>query len=642
MPRRLIGIIIVLGMQSLSAAAYAAELLIERAPKLDSLHLFLAAEVPDDEEDRRELEQKRITSLHAIEQQLYSTSPNPKRLNQLYEAATLRLEQALTRLERAQNHYTQEYDAYFIGTMATPPTLALDGYREELLRAVNHLREFQAQTTRKNSRYDEVNFLIASTLSRVGNEHCEVYFKQAIEHSTKLEWKIKARIARADYLVSKQRYSEATQLYLKDFKQASDALKSYINYRLSWLSLHKNWNKDQATRQEAVVTASKALSTTFNGLSRQAAEDRRIDLRTRIAQDLLWLWALANNQQEAIVFLKKFDLEEMETFYWERLGREQINRREIHQARATFAQILNEDPEIEQAPDYHFRLANGYYLTGNIAAVKQEIVALETMVKDKNNPWFEAYEDDKPRFERAQRMLALLPLSGGMTLARAAEAEKSPTRKAKLLDSAITELKGFVRANPQHPQVPSVRLALVSALIQSDRNQEALSELDQLYRLSGLHDPQREAIVSERLRLVIKLDEAQKYPALPAPGAVVRPIALPELKQRFATYVEDYLKVIPDAEQVALLRYQVAQNLFLYGHYADAMLQFEALVNDFPATIQAKTGIEVLLSMNLKLGRWDELIRLSTSFLNNRAVKGKSLRDYVKENLDYARSKKSS
>ena len=85
------------------------------------------------------------------------------------------------------------------------------------------------------------------------------------------------------------------------------------------------------------------------------------------------------------------------------------------------------------------------------------------------------------------------------------------------------------------------------------------------------------------------------------------------------------------------LRFQIAQDLFSYGHYEKALPLFEQLAAEFPRTDQGKAGIEIVLSMNLKRKNYEELIRLSTSFLNNREVRGKVLRDYIKQNLDWAK-----
>lgn len=625
-----------------SASSQAAESLLERAPDLDSLHKLLAPVRPDDLEDRAELATEQATKITAIETRLRSKAKYPTRLNDLLEVADLRLLRALTRLEQAHARYAKAYDAYFIGTVANAPTLDLDNYKDDLLHAVNHLRDWQAHAPSQSIRRAEVNFLIATTLARTGNDHCEVYFKRILGQSNRSEWVVKARIARADYLVSKQRFDEANGLYLAAFSEASSTLKTYINYRLAWMPVQKYWDKGDKARQAAALATSKALITTFAAVADEDDAQSQLDLRMTIAQDLVWIWAVSGQEQQALAFLDKHDLPELQRVYLERLALEQISRHQVDLAKKTFTRILADDPEIPEAPDYHLHLARAYYLAGNTTAVQAEIDTLKRMTHDDDHPWYDEFEDDKPRIERIKQILALLPLSGGMTLARAAEGEKNSARKAKLLDSAITELSTFVRNNSKDPQVPVVRLALVSALVQNNRLREALSELDELYKLSGPNDPQREAIVTERLRLLIKLDETQKYATLPAPGEVVKPIPLPELKQRFAAYTEDYLAVIPNAEGAVALRFQIAQDLFLYGHYSEALLRFESLVNDYPASEQAKTGIEVLLSMNLKLGRWDELIRLSTAFLNNRAVKGKSLREYVKENLDYARTKKSS
>lgn len=634
---------VLLGCTALFASpALAAESLIERAPDLDTLHALLAPAPPEDADDREELEVERDTVIASLEAALERNAAPLARSRDLYELAMQRRARAAHLLDQAKARYAEAYDRYFVFDLASAPTLRLDAVKEELLKSLSHLRDLLANSP-THARRDELNFLIATTLARVGNDHCEAYFKQATERAKSSEWALKSRIGRADYLVGKGRFDEAVQLYEEARKTAPRRLKAYATYRLGWAILQKAWDATGKARQEAQQKAVVAFKLTVALLEDdEEDEDSRLQLRTEAARDLVWLWARSGVAKEPLAFLEKHDLEDLTPFYLEQLAREQIERRQLDEAAATYRSLLAEEPGHPRAPDFSLRLARAHYLEGNVQAVKARLATLRSMGSNPEDPWFEQHEDDKPRIERVRRMAALLPLSGGFTLARAAEGEKNPAKKKQLLEGAVSELSAYAKANANDPQLPVVRMALASAYLQLERHKDALAELDALYLLGDKAKAHREAIVTERLSLVIKLDAAQKYPPLPAPGEVARPIPLPELKQRFARYAEDYLKVMPASEQALPLRFQIAQDLFLFGHYDESMRRFEALVTEYPGSEPAKVAIEVLLSMNLKRARWDELVRLSTAFLNNRAVKGKALREYVKENLDYAKSRQTS
>jgi TolA-binding protein len=634
---------VLLGCASLFASpALAAESLIERAPDLDTLHDLLSPAPPEDAEDRDELEVERDMVIAALEAALERNAAPLARSRDLYELAMQRRARSAYLRDQAKARYAEAYDRYFVFDLASAPTLRLDLVKEELLKSLSHLRDLLANAP-THARRDELNFLIATTLARVGNDHCEAYFKQAIERAKSSEWALKSRLGRADYLVGKGRFDEAVKLYEEARKTAPKRLKAYATYRLGWTILQKAWDATGKARQEAQQKAAVAFKLTVALLEDDDEdEDSRFELRTEAARDLVWLWARSGVAKEPLAFLEKHDLEDLTPFYLEQLAREQIERRQLDEAAATYRTLLAEEPEHPRAPDFSLRLARAHYLEGNVQSVKAQLAALRSMSSNPEDPWFDEHEDDTPRIERVKRMAALLPLSGGFTLARAAEGEKNPARKKQLLEGAVSELSAYAKANANDPRLPVVRMALASAYLQLERHKDALAELDALYLLGDKAKAHREAIVTERLSLVIKLDAAQKYPPLPAPGEVARPIPLPELKQRFARYAEDYLKVMPASEQALPLRFQIAQELFLYGHYDESMRRFEALVTEYPGSEQAKVAIEVLLSMNLKRARWDELVRLSTAFLNNRAVKGKALREYVKENLDYAKSRQTS
>ena len=134
---------------------------------------------------------------------------------------------------------------------------------------------------------------------------------------------------------------------------------------------------------------------------------------------------------------------------------------------------------------------------------------------------------------------------------------------------------------------------------------------------------------------VARADE-EKVALDKVPKAVVDAV-----KARFATAATDFLRIVPKSDIEPNLRYQIADDLFAYGHYDEALPLFESLVGEFPRSDQAKGAVQTLLSYHLKHDHWDEMVRLGTAWLNNRSVKGKNLRDYIKENMDYARGRQS-
>ncbi len=596
-------------------------------PDQDTLHEFLAPVLPEDPEERAEVRQQRDTMITQLETLYDSSKSEIVRAGALYDLSRLHQERAFDLKDQAEAAHRIEADRYLIGELAVEPSLKLDAYREELLRRVNVLRDMTSNFPR-DPRIAEVTWQLASTMARVGNDHCEYYFKQAALMSKTPEWANKVKLSRADYLMSKNQFDDAIKLYTEvreAVKDAADPIKAYATYRLGWGYLAKNDKK----KGEA------ALKLAFLGLTKD--EPVRFRLRQEAALKLADLWAEAGNEKEATEFAATHDLPHFMDTYQARLA-------EVWERQGKFDKVIAYDrdqivkrPLDADVPNLHLQIAHAYVATGNVNGMNEEIASLNKLVSDETNPWYEEHHEDEAATARIKKMVNLLPLASGFKLFKQAQAEKDVKKQKTLMTAAVKTLQDQQKTVTDPAQSLAVRMSLVQGLIVLERFTETLDQLDALVKLGPKAEPHLTDAAFERLKIIVKLDGDQKYPPVPEPGEAKSPIPLPALKQRFAAAAEDYLKLVPEADNKVNLRFQIAQDLFSYGHYSEALPLFEQIATEFPRTDQGKAGIEIVLSMNLKKKNYEELIRLSTAFLNNRNVRGKVLREFIKQNLDWAK-----
>lgn len=615
----------------------AAQTLAEAAPDQETFHEFLAPAASDDPEDRAEQEAARLTRIDELERAAKGDASDIKRAAVLFELAKLHHERAFHLRDVAVNAYKAEFDRWWIGESFAEPELKLEPWKEEMLKSINVLRDFAANF-RKDPRSAEVHWLIASSMARLGNDHCEQYFKLATQLAKAPEWAHKVRISEADWLLAKGKVEDAVAAYTALRSTVADDMKSYVTYRLGWALLGKGLTSTGPDRGEALKKGEAALKLAFLGHAKDG--ETRFQLRRSAAADLAWLWAVTDvAEKEPLEFFEKHDMQPMIASFKSRQADEWLRRGQIDKAAAYYHAKMATDPEDAMRPDNYLKLAYAYVVAGNVAGLKQETDALAKITSDKEDPWFDEHEDNEILMGRAKKMHALLPLVAGFKLFAAAEATKDEKRKKDMLTAAVGNLQDQLRAATTDEQALTIRVMLVRAMITLGRHPEALDQLDLIVKMGPKAGPQLAGAAYERLNILVKLDGDQQYPTIPAPGEVKSPLPLPDLKRRFAAAADEYLKIVPDAEILPNLRFQVAQDLFAYGHYDVALPLFETFVNEFPKHEQARAAIEICLSMNLKAKNWEELVRLSTAFLNNRNVKGKELRDYVKENLDWSREK---
>lgn len=615
----------------------AAQTLADAAPDQETFHELYAPAALTDEDDLEEQDEtrrNRIAELTRAAQGVAST--DAKRASVLYELAKLHQERAFYLRDLAVESYKDDYDKWWIGENFAEPALKLDGWKEEMLKSINVLRDLAANF-RKDPRSAEVHWLIAASMARLGNDHCEQYFKMATQLAKTPEWSTKIRVSQADWLVASGKIDAAIAAYADLRTNGPEDVKPYATYRLGWALLSKGLKGTDKERGELTKKAEAALKLAFLAVKKD--QDTRFKLRAEAANDLAWLWAVTDNDKEAATFFEKHDLKKMIAVFKDKQADEWLRRGQPDKAAAYFQTKMTADPEDPKRPDQYLKLAYAYVVAGNVAALKQTTDALSKITTDKEDPWFDEHEDDKALMSRAKRMLATLPMVSGLKLFQAAETQKDEKRKKEMLTAAIKSLQEQLRSIKNDEQALSIRVMLVRGFIALNQHLEALNLLDAIVKMGSKAGPQLAGAAYERLNIIVKLDADQQYPAVPEPGEVKSPLPLPELKRRFAAAAEDYVSIVQDAEILPNLRFQIANDLFTYGHYDDALSRFESFAMTYPRHEQARTAIEVCLSMNLKRKNWEELVRLSTAFLNNRNVKGKELRQYIKENLDWAREK---
>jgi tetratricopeptide (TPR) repeat protein len=617
----------------------AAPTLIEAAPDLDTLPALFMPAAPDgeDDDDRAEANAKRDAAIAQLEK-LIEAQPTRRTISRdRYELARLHLSRATALHDEAVRAYVTALDRWRIGELVEQPDIDLDTTKDELRAALDVFRATLANDP-NGSRRDELNFLIADTLARVGNDHCEAYFTQAIRHSRSSEWLLKAELARGDYLVAKGKPDEALALYESVRGKAPRALSAYAAYRAGWVHLAKGWTASGAQRQDELQKAQAALEQVVTASdAADDFEDAAFHLREEAAHDLAWLWAVTDQEAHGSTFLAEHDLTGFVDVFREKLAIEALRKGDLEKGVPILRSLIAADREHPRAIDYRQRLCVAFAVAGNAPALSQETAAMVRMTSDDWDPWFDEHEGDEALMPRAKRMLELLPVSEGLAMSRAAEAIKDTAQKKRLLEGAIAGLGERLRQSPPADQIPLLRYTVAASLLALQRYDEALTQLDELAKLGARIKDLLPGVLEERLNILVKLDSEQKYGELPPPGEVPAPLPLPNVKKRLASAAQELLLVEPDAGNAAALRYKLTYDLFLYGHYDETVQRFEAFVHDYPEHELSRSAIDIALSLQLKRGNWPELQRLSSAFLANPKVSAPDVRKYIKQNLDYAK-----
>lgn len=619
----------------------AADQLSDAAPDMHTLpELLTSWDEDDDDEERAKLANDRAAAVKVMDQKYEEADNVVTKATTLYEIGKMHMDQVVYLRAKAVAEYMEALDKWRIGESLNKPEYTETAVKNELLTISNKLRDFTANYS-KDPRAGEVFWMIGSAMARTGNEHFGQYLKQAQIHPKAGDFSAIAMLTQADFLVSQDKLQEAGDQYDSIRKmELPEHLKGYATYRLGWTYLARALAEKTAKKDEYLKKAEAALQLTLKIVKEDG--DTRFQLKKAALSDLTWMWAWLGNEAAALAFYEKEGHKDEIARFRRKQADEWLKQGNITPAAAFYKEQIAKDPEMRNRPDVHLKLAHAYIAAGDAPGMRNEIDALIKITTDKDDDWFDEHEDDKPLMARAVKMHQLLPLTAGFRMIEVASSQKDPKRKKEILNAAISELTTQTAKTQDDDRKLAMRVAIVQGQIELEKYPEALNQLDAIVAMGPKAGTFQEQAALERINILVKLMEGQTFDPLPPPGEVKKPIPLPEIKTRFASAASDYLKIVPAAENAVNLRYQIAHELFSYGHYKEALPLFESLANDFPRNELGKSAIEIVVSMNLKMENWDELIRLSTGFLNNREVKGKKLRDFLKQNLDWAKAQKAS
>jgi tetratricopeptide (TPR) repeat protein len=617
----------------------AAEQLSDAAPDMYTLPELLAAwDDDDDDEDRAKLANDRAAAIKVMNQKYEDADNVVTKATTLYDIGKMHMDQVVYLRSQAVEKYKAALDSWRIGEALTKPEFDDSAVRNELLTISNKLRDFTANYS-KDPRAGEVFWMVGSAMARTGNDHYGQYLKQAQIHPKAGDYAAISQLTQADILASQGKQQEAGDQYDALRKQnLPDHLKGYATWRLGWTYLVRAMAEKSPKKDEYLKKAEAAFQLTLKVVKEDG--ETRFRLKQAALDDLSWMWAWLGNESAAYAFFEKEGHKKAAPAFKSRLADEWLKQGNVAQAAAYFQEEIKKDPELKERPDFHLKLAHAYIAAGDAQGMKNEIDALIKITTDKDDEWYDEHEDDKELMTRATKMHQLLPLTAGFRMIEVANSQKDPKRKKEILTAAIKELTAQAGKAADDERKLAMRVAVVQGQIELEKFPEALSQLDAIVAMGPKAGNFLEKAAFERINIVVKMIESQTFPPVPPPGEVKKPLAVPDIKVRFAAVANDYLKIAPAAENAVNLRYQIANELFTYGHYQESLPLFEGIANDFPRADLGKSAMEIVVSMNLKMENWDELIRLSTSFLNNREVKGKKLREFLKQNLDWAKAQK--
>ncbi len=603
------------------------------APTQEDANAYFASPTPTiSAENIRRADELRVKTINSINDLLGTKLKTDKKF-ELY----LRLGELYgERHDHIRAMEIGEYDrAYEVwqkeGKKGKEPKVVYTRSKKELMKSADAFRHL-VTTFPNHRRTDAALYALAKTLGRLDNDNSIMYFQQLIKNHPKSQFIPDAHLAMGEFYFDRHQINEAMTSYKEAMKFKKSRAYPYAVYKLGWAYFNaKAKSKEDARKNFEKSLAAFKLTVQ---LSPKGGENdpRRVNLRKEAINDMILVWAELEDVDGAWSYFKKIG--ENEAFYdlLEKLGRTYDENGQNAKAMAIYSRLLKEAPRRENNPEVHLKLVDLHERSGMTEAVVKDFNDMTVLYAKPNSVWTGAHANNKALLEDASakternlhRMAALFHQRG------------MKNKQDGMLQSSTKLYRLYLATYPNSKNSYDLRYYLADILMHFKKWEEASEEYTKVVNANTkdgkyLKDSALNAVVS-----INNLDAEQKYPKLPEPGKVDKPIPLPPVKQKLIKVMDNYVKVLPQEKDGHAMRFTMAEIYFNYGHYPQALERFEKLSMEIPQTKQGKTAVKVVLGYYTERKDWDKLIPKCRSYLANKVIAANGMKPYVADMLKMA------
>ncbi len=574
--------------------------------------------------DLKKADALRRKTISSIEDLLTSKKKSIRRFELLLRLGELHVERHDYLRDGEMRSFETAWDSWSKdGKKGREPKLETSGSDSEMTQGANAFRKLVNEFP-KHPRTDAALYSLAKTLARMGKDTAVDYYKQLVKSFPKSPLIPDTYLALGEYYFDKHQIPEALTYYKKVMDFKDHRAYPYAVYKLGW-AYYNATAKDEAGVAEnykKAVTAFK-LVVKLSDKDKAAQKNRNFDLREEAIKDLIMVWAESEDVASAWKYFKTIG--EQDSFYkmLERLGNIYADQGKNGQSIAVFQRLLKDAPKREGNPAVHAKLLELYDLTNNIPAVVVELRNMQKLYLG-NSAWVAANKKNPGAADEANRLVELnMHRYGTMFHQRGQKAKSDGYMKnaAEVYDMYLTSF-------PTNSNAYDIRYYLAEILFDSKQFEPAA----QHYLIVAKQDPKGKYMKPAALNAVAAMNQrvqSTKWPQLPPPGQVPKPLEIPSAKAKFVETIDQYVTLLPKEKDGEPMRFTAAQIFFEYGHYDEAISRFDKITKEIPETKQARSAVKVILGYYGDHEDWNKLITWAQGFNHQDKLLDKDLKKYV-------------
>lgn len=541
--------------------------------------------------------------------------------------------------------YTKSWDTWSKDKKGKEPKPDFSGSESEMVKAANSFRKLVTEFP-KHPHTDAALYSLARTLARLGKDTAIDYYKQLIREFPRSQLLPDAFLSLGEYYFDKHDILTAMANYKKVMDYKDHRAYPYAVYKLGWAYYNApadNESGTQANYKKAVAAFKLVVKLADKD---KARGKRQLDLRDEAIRDLIMVWAEAEDVASAWKYFRTIGEEEAFYTMLERLGNIYADQGKNGQAVTVFQRLLKEAPKRDGSPAVHAKLLELYDLMEQPLQVVNEIKRMHGLylAKDAQAPWVVANATNPDAMAEAERLVELSTHRFGALYHQRGQKAKNETYLKLAADVYRVYLTNFsANANAYE-----IRYYLAEILYDFHQWEEASDH----YLVVAKADPAGKYAKEAALSAVGAMNQvvaAEKWPALPPPGQVGKPLEVPRLKRKLVTVIDAYVTLLPTEKDGEPMRFTAAQTYFDYGQYPEAVQRFVRITKEIPETKQARAAVRIVLGFYADKEDWTNLIHWGQAFVHQEKLLDAELKKWVldllrgamfKRALSYERAKK--
>jgi len=587
------------------------------APKKEDMSSYFAENrqgVPP--EKLREADGLRVQTIVSIQKLLGDSSMAGTRKFELY----LRLGEIYAeRSEYLRDVEMKEWESSYekwktAGKKGTEPQLSNKSSKAELMKSTEAFRRLVREFP-QHPRTDAALYALAKTLLLLDNDNAVLYFNQLVAGHKTSPLLPDTYLALGEFHFYKHDMEKAKNNYKEAMNFKESRVYPYSVYKLGWAYYNSKASNDKDT-QENINRSIAAFKLAIKISERDKENPGNFNLRHEAINDLIMVFAETERVDEAMDYFSR--LGEKEAFYdmLEKLGGIYDENGEVAKAIDVYSRLLAESPNRPRNPEIHSKLAKLYDTALQVPAVVDTLKKMRTLYVDPSSKWVVANAQDKALLaESSEKTQKNIHRYAAMYHQQGQKLKKKP-----YFDAAAELYRLYLATFPKANEAYELRYYLADIYFYFEQFENAA---DEYYKVTQERPKDGKYLKDAALAAVVairKIDEATTYQKLPPPGQVSQPIALPRVKTKLVTMIDNYAKLLPNEKEGFAMRYTAATTFFDYGHYQVALTRFDQMGVEISETPQGQSSIKAILAFHAERKDWENLVKAGKKYNENAKI----------------------